>query len=82
MACAGRNIYNSYMFTDVPQGFFDADHAAVDGTIMLVLGLMFLVATFRGDTRPMPTVWIWISTAAGFAIAMFLILQGGILLLG
>jgi hypothetical protein len=69
------------MLTDVPQGFFDADHATADGIIMLVLGLMFLVTTFRGDTRPMPPVWLWIGTATGFAIAAFLIIQGGMLLL-
>jgi hypothetical protein len=44
------------------------------------MGVMFLVTTFRGDTRQLTTVWLWISTAAGFAIAAFLIIQGGVLL--
>ena len=66
---------------DGHQIFFDADHAVTDGLIMLLLGLMLLVTTFNGGDRPMSPVWVWISTAAGFAVAVFLIIQGSIFLL-
>jgi len=66
---------------DGPQNFFDPDHGVGDGTLMLILGVMFLVTTFRGDIRPLSPGWLWISTAAGFAIAAFLIIQGAVLVL-
>jgi hypothetical protein len=81
MARAVKEIYNPYMLMGAPQSLFDTDHAIVDGLIMLVLGFMFLMTTFKGDTRPMAPVWLWIGTAAGFSIAAFLIIEGGVLLL-
>jgi divalent metal cation (Fe/Co/Zn/Cd) transporter len=66
---------------DGHQTFFDADHSTADGILMLILGVMFLVTTFKGGTLPMTPAWLWISTAAGFAIAAFLIIQGSILAL-
>jgi hypothetical protein len=74
-------IYNSYMPIDGHQNFFDPDHATDDGILMLILGVMFLLATFRGGTMRMPPAWLWISTATGFAIAALLIIQGSVLLL-
>jgi hypothetical protein len=65
---------------DGHQSFFDADHATGDGIVMLVLGLMFLMVTFKGDSMPIPLVWVWIRTVAGFALAAFLIIQGCLLL--
>ena len=48
---------------------------------MLILGVMFLVATFKGDTMPMKAVWVWIIAATGFAISALLIIEGSVLLL-
>jgi hypothetical protein len=65
---------------DGHQSFFDADHATGDGIIMLVLGVMFLMATFKGDNKRISLVWLWIRTAAGFALAAILIIQGCLVL--
>jgi hypothetical protein len=47
---------------------------------MLILGVMILLATFKGGTLPLTPVWLWTSTAGGFAVAAFLIIQGAVLL--
>ena len=69
------------MLIDNHPNFFDSDHGTADGFLLLLLGVMLLVATFRGGTLRMTPIWLWTSTAGGFAIAAFLIIQGGALLL-
>ena len=68
-------------FAEPPPPFFGSDRASFDGTLMLILGVMFLVATFRGDTTAMAPFWLWIITATGFAISALLIIEGSILFL-
>ena len=66
------------MLKDSHEAFF---YGTVDGLLMLALGVMILVATIKGGTMPMTPVWLWITTATGFAVAVFLIIEGVVLLL-
>jgi hypothetical protein len=81
VARAQSYIYDAYMLIDDHPNFFDSDHGISDGALMLVLGVMILLATFKGGTLPLTPVWLWTSTAGGFAVAAFLIIQGCVLLL-
>jgi hypothetical protein len=68
-------------FAEPPQPFFDPAQATFEGILMLILGALFLVRTFKGDTQPMSQAWLWITTAAGFALATLLMIEGSVMLL-